>query len=221
VSARGDASETLRIDALSDGVFAIAMTLLGAELEIPPTHEAPLAAELVAAWPAYVSFLMSFITIAIIWINHHRLFMHIHKVDHVLLVYNGLLLMLTTTLPFITRVLAQHMTSPSEQRTAVIVYGGSLCGLASIFNLLWRHAGVGTRLLDDAVDARWIARINRQYGFGPVFYAASCALALVNPWASLAADFLIAIYFALPVWSLGQAVVRHPRTPPAAGNDPE
>jgi uncharacterized membrane protein len=208
--ARGDASETQRVDALSDGVFAIAMTLLGAELTITPTHTGSLAAALLAAWPSYVSFLMSFITIAIIWVNHHRLFMNIRKVDHTLMMYNGLLLMVTTVLPFVTRVLAEHMTEENERRTATLLYGGILCGLASIFNLLWRHAALGTRLLDHAIEPRLIARINRQYGFGPVFYAVSCGLALVNPWVSLGADFLIAIFFALPVWSLGRALAPQP-----------
>jgi hypothetical protein len=106
----------------------------------------------------------------------------------------------------VTRVLADHMQSRTEQRTAAVLYSGVLCGLTAVFNLLWRHAAADNLLIDKAIEPRLIERINRQYGFGPVFYAVSAALALVNPWASLAANFLIAIFFALPVWSLKSAL---------------
>jgi uncharacterized membrane protein len=205
MTASGDASDTQRVDALSDGVFAIAMTLLGAELQIAPRHAGSLGDALLAAWPSYLSFLMSFTTIAIIWVNHHRLFLRIRKIDHSLLIYNGLLLMITTMIPFTTRILADNINSRTEHHTATFLYSAVLCGLTGVFNLLWRHAAKGARLLDRAVEPRLIARISRQYGFGPVFYAVSCGLALVNPWVSLAADFLIALFFALPVWNLGMA----------------
>jgi uncharacterized membrane protein len=205
MTASGDASDTQRVDALSDGVFAIAMTLLGAELQIAPLHAGPLGDAILAAWPSYLSFLMSFTTIAIIWVNHHRLFLRIRRVDHLLLIYNVLLLMVTTVIPFVTRILSDNMKSNTEHHTATFIYSAVLCGLTGVFNLLWRHAARGARLLDRAVEPWLIERINRQYGFGPVFYAVSCGMALVNPWVSLAADFLIAIFFALPVWSLGRA----------------
>lgn len=203
MNARADRTETGRVEAFSDGVFAITMTLLGIELKVPVyggVRGASLGVSLAAGWPAYVAFLTSFITIAVMWINHHRLFTHIVRVDHALLMWNGLLLMTVTIVPFGNAVLAEYIGRP-DQRTAAMLYAGILIAVTGTFNLLWRHAARGHRLIDHAVRRRTIRRISFQYGFGPVLYVLSFGMAVFNSWASIGADLLFVAFFALPLFS--------------------
>ena len=126
--AAADAKETARIEAFSDGVFAIAITLLVLDLKVPRgmAEGRDLLAALVGQWPAYLAFVTSFATIGIMWINHHRMFTLIGRTDDGLLVLNGLLLLGVTFVPFPTGVLAEYtpraagrgaMPSPSAWRS--------------------------------------------------------------------------------------------------------
>ena len=129
--------ETGRVEAFSDGVFAIAITLLVLNIQVP--HDLPvgksLAGALIDQWPTYLAFVTSFATIGIMWINHHRLFTHIRRSDNTLLVLNGLLLMGITVVPFPTALLAAYIGHPDEQ-VAALVYGGTLVLIAIFFNVL-------------------------------------------------------------------------------------
>jgi len=111
---RADEKETARIEAFSDGVFAIAITLLILEIKVPQEagSEEALTKALARQWPSYVAFLSSFATIGIMWINHHRLFTHIRRIDHGLLVLNSLLLLAVVVVPFPTALLAAHWGGP-------------------------------------------------------------------------------------------------------------
>lgn len=216
---RAETAETGRVEAFSDGVFAIAITLLGLELKVPaPT--ASLGASLLAGWPSYVAFFTSFVTITIIWINHHRLFTHIVRVDHALLLLNSLLLMTVTLVPFGTQVLSDHLAHSDQERTAAMFYSGIFVALTGAFNLLWRYAARRHRLLDRAADERTIRRINLQYGFGPALYVGSFALALLSPWLSVAADLLLVGFFALPVLSWSRATPAGLESEPDSGSRP-
>src|SRR3954466_11846030 len=110
MNTRQDEKETGRVEAFSDGVFAIAITLLVLDLKVPPDagSNAELWAALVGQWPIYFAFLSSFLVILIMWINHHRLFTHIRRTDNVLMMLNGLLLLGITVVPFPTRLLAEY-----------------------------------------------------------------------------------------------------------------
>ena len=192
--------ETARIEAFSDGVFAIAITLLVLELKIPhesDVGEVPLATLLLQQWPAYVSFVISFAFIGIMWINHHRLFNHIKKSDNTLLILNLLLLMGVTLVPFPTAVLAQHL-GHFDDRLAALVFNGTYVVIAIVFNLLWRYSVHNGRLLGHEADQETIDHITKQYAFGPVLYLVAFGLAWVNVAASLAVSFGLAIFFALP-----------------------
>jgi TMEM175 potassium channel family protein len=191
-------AETSRVEAFSDGVFAIAITLLILEIKIPAAGSGALAQELLGQWPSYLSFLISFAFIGIMWINHHRLFTHIGRCDDVLLVLNLLLLLGVVVVPFPTAVLAAHLGQP-DQRTALIVYNSTYVFIAMVFNLLWRYASSGKRqLLAGNVDAASVQRISRQYAFGPAGYVVCLALSWVSAAASLALNFALACFFALP-----------------------
>ena len=111
--------ETARIEAFSDGVFAIAITLLILEIKIPAAGSGELSVQLLRQWPSYFAFVFSFAFIGIMWINHHRLFTHIKRSNNALLFLNLLLLLGVTAVPFPTAVLAQHL-GQSDQRAAAM-----------------------------------------------------------------------------------------------------
>jgi uncharacterized membrane protein len=196
------ARETGRVEAFSDGVFAIVITLLGFTLKVPTGEGAHLALALWKSWPAFLAAITSFATVGILWVNHHRLFTHIRKVDHSLLLLNGVVLMTVTAVPFATTLVADYVGHPGG-RTATVLYSAAFIAVSASFNMLWRYSAGRHRLLDRSVDSRTIRRINRQYGFGPVLYLVSMALALASVWASLAANVVFAVFFALPAlaWS--------------------
>jgi uncharacterized membrane protein len=190
--------ETSRIEAFSDGVFAIAITLLILEIKIPPAGGATLSRELLRQWPSYLSFLISFTFIGIMWMNHHRLFMHIARSDNILLILNLLLLLGVIVVPFPTAVLAMHLGEP-DQRAALILYNATYVFIVVVFNLLWRYASSAERrLLAQDVDPTSVQRISRQYVLGPVFYLVCLGLSWLSVPASLTLSFALACFFALP-----------------------
>ena len=188
-------NETARIEAFSDGVFAIAITLLILAIQVPKADTGPLRESLLALWPSYLAFLASFMTIGVMWLNHHRLFSLINKKDDGLIAFNLLLLLGITWLPFPTAVLAEHFHSPHvDQQTAALMYAGSFFVIAIVFNVMWRYA-VQRSLVTDPVHA---AAIARQYSFRPVMYGLLVAIAFFGAKWCLGLSIAYALYFALP-----------------------
>jgi TMEM175 potassium channel family protein len=194
-----DPAETGRIEAFSDGVFAIAVTLLVLDLKVPaPSAHGPgLAALLLRQWPSYLAFATSFAFIGIMWINHHRLFTLIRRSDHMLLVLNGLLLCGVTVVPFPTALLAAYI-GHRDQRIAAMVYSGTYVVIAVCFNLLWRYASYQNRLHDRRADPRLVNAIHQAYAYGPLLYLIALGLAVVSVPASLGMNVALALFFALP-----------------------
>jgi uncharacterized membrane protein len=193
--------ETGRIEAFSDGVFAIAMTLLILDIKVPPIESLPEGGGLLTAllnlWPAYLAYVTSFATILIMWVNHHKLFKYITRTDHYFLLLNGLLLMWITIVPFPTALLSEYIQHP-DATVAAAVFGGTYLLIAIAFNLLWRYASHNNRLLDKRSDPRFVQSITNQYAFGPIFYAISFALVFVSVPLSLAMNLALALFFAIP-----------------------
>lgn len=198
--------ETSRIEAFSDGVFAIAITLLVLDLKVPRGLEngPSLANALVAQWPAYLAFVTSFMTILIMWMNHHRIFTLVGRSDDRLLLYNGLLLLGVTVVPFPTSLVAEYLRHEG-QRTAVLVYNATFIVIAICFNLLWRTAAVRDRLLHAHADRAAVKRIFDAYRYGPLWYVVAFALAFVSVMASLALNLALAVFFAIPGKAGGDA----------------
>lgn len=198
-SQTAEARETARIEAFSDGVFAVAATLLVLDLKVP--HDVAggqgLVRALAAQWPSYLAFVTSFAFIGIMWINHHRLFTLIRRSDNLLLIFNGLLLLGVTVVPFVTAVVAEYIPRDGAA-VAAAVYSGTYTVVAVFFNLLWRHASHKNRLLDRKADPGMIDAITRGYRFGPLLYLVTFVLAFVSVPASLAMNLALAIFFALP-----------------------
>ena len=149
-------------------------------------------------WPSFVSFVISFAFIGVMWINHHRMFTHIRRSNNGLLIRNLVLLFGVTAVPFPTAVLAAHLGQPG-QRTATLLFNGTFIFIAIFFNLLWRYASAPHRhLLAHDVDADTLDRITRQYAFGPLLYLVCFALAWLSVSASLMVNAALACFFALP-----------------------
>jgi uncharacterized membrane protein len=198
-------SETARIEAFSDGVFAIAITLLILEIKVPTSSDGQLSSFLIRQWPSYLAFFISFAFIGVMWINHHRLFTYIKRSDNVLLILNLLLLLGVTSVPFPTAVLAASL-GHRDQRTAAMLYDATYFFIAVFFNLLWRYATARKhRLLAADSDAEAVKRISYQYVFGPVLYLICFALAWVSVPANLFLNIALACFFAIPPISLRPA----------------
>lgn len=191
-----DARESARLEAFSDGVFAIAITLLVLELKVPP-HDAALGPALWERWPSYVAFLLSFTTIGIMWLNHHRLFAYIRRVDHWLIVINGLLLLGVTFLPFPTAVLAEHFGHAGE-RVATLFYSGTMIVIAAGFAALRMYPMSQPHLLEVPADHTALLAIQRQYGLGIPFYSVLFAVSWWWPRVGMAGIIALALFFAVP-----------------------
>jgi uncharacterized membrane protein len=206
------ASETARVEAFSDGVYAIAITLLILDLKVPTTHDGHLALALLRQWPTYFAYLVSFAFIGIMWVNHHRLFTHIRRSDNRLLFFNLLLLLGVSVVPFPTALLAANLGGPdvrtaatvfngADARTAAAVFNGTYVLIAIFFNVLWHHA-VNASLLEVSVQESANA-ISRQYAVGPIAYLVCLALTWVSVPLSLALNIALAVFFALPARKTG------------------
>jgi uncharacterized membrane protein len=191
--------ETGRVEAFSDGVFAIAITLLVLEFKVPhlppEANNRDLFRALLDLWPSMVAFLASFVAILIMWINHHGLFRLIHKTDSPFLFANGFMLLMITFVPFPTAVLAAYLGKPGEHAAAAL-YIGTYVVTSIAFNVFWATA-TKRRLLRRSVPDAVVVRIRNAYRFGLVVYVASTLLALWNATLGLAACLSLWIYWSV------------------------
>jgi uncharacterized membrane protein len=170
------------VEAFSDGVFAIAITLLILEIRVPHGDGGgggSLWAALLALWPSYIAFLMSFVVILIMWVNHHELLRMLRAVNYPFLYANGFLLLTVTFIPFPTAVLAANLDTPGA-KTAVAFYCGTFVANALIWNLLFATMVRGGLLKPD-VSGTTVATVRRTYYAGVSVYALAMALAFVRP----------------------------------------
>ncbi|OFE17020.1 hypothetical protein BA895_17690 [Humibacillus sp. DSM 29435] len=189
---------TSRVEAFSDGVFAIAITLLVLDVRVPEGHEGHLGLELLAIWPSYVAYAISFLTIGVMWLHHHHLMMFVATVDRGLLYRNLGLLAVVGFLPFPTELLARFATGADsdDRRAAVAAYGVTMIMLSLTFALLWagvaRHGELRTADADIAA-----IRSSRNAAIAAIFwYLAATGLAVLAPVVSLAIFALLAVVFA-------------------------
>jgi uncharacterized membrane protein len=192
---------TSRLEAFSDGVFAIAGTLLVLELRVP-TESTDLSGALVRLWPAYAAYLVSFLTIGIIWVNHHTLLEHCKRVDRRFLYLNLLLLVAVGIVPFPTALVGQYILSDHGATSALIVYGLGGLLIAIAFTGVFLYATHDHRLVGDSAVARGIRREGRLFPIGLAAYTIGIALAFVAPIASLVVYGLTALFYALPLLPL-------------------
>jgi len=199
----GTDNDTGRIEAFSDGVFAIAITLLVIEIGVPHVDDASLGAtlfgELVEQWPSYLGYVISFLQIGVIWANHHNRFRFITRSDHILLFLNTLFLMCVAFIPFPTAVLSEYLEGTTAERTtAGVLYAGTLMLTAIFFTLLWLYVAGNRRLLDQSVDPAMVRSMTRRFILGTFFYVLAFLLAFVSLTISLILLVGLALIFILP-----------------------
>ena len=188
-----------RLEAFSDGVFAIAITLLVLDIGVPEPGASGLAHALAEQWPVYAAYAVSFLTIGIIWINHHAVMAHLVRADRPLLLLNLLLLGWVSLIPWPTGLTATYMqVGGNDERVAAIVYAGVMAGMGLTFGALWRYATKDRRLIRSELSDAEVRRATRRFTLGGPIYVLAMALALVNAPASLAVVGVLAGYYVLP-----------------------
>jgi uncharacterized membrane protein len=186
-----------RLEAFSDGVFAVAITLLALDLAIggPGPHQLTLAAKLADHWPAFAAYAVSFATIGIIWVNHHMLFRNFSEIDRTLLFVNLLLLFFVVSIPFATSTIAAYLRGGTGNASlAAAIYQGVFEGMSISFTLLFRWA-IRREHLQIALTPGLARRATIRFGIGNLGYIAGIGVAFVNAPASLALSGLVAVYY--------------------------
>ena len=209
MDSKRDTSETARLETFADGVMAIAITLLALEIAVPQLREGQsLGAALGRQWPSYAAYAVSFLTIGIIWVNHHHLFSVIERTDNTFLILNVVFLMTIAVLPWPTALVAEYLREEGARTTATAVYGLTMTSIAVMFNAVWRYAARGHRLLARDADPVGILRVSRSYLSGPITYLAGTLLAFANAWASMAFFAALALYWLIPGTGPTVALIR-------------
>lgn len=197
----GRLSPTNRVEAFSDGVMAIAITLLVLELKVPAPDEirdGQLLDTLLARWPSYVAYLAAFLTIGIVWLNHHTMLSRIARFDGRLHWLNLTLLLGVATLPFPTALLADYVAAPGwNASVAAAAYGLTATFLALPWGFFWRHLRDHPELLEQGYDAGHAQTELRRGTLGLPIYAAATAVSLVAPLLALALYMAIAAIYAV------------------------
>jgi uncharacterized membrane protein len=190
---------TNRLEAFSDGVFAIAITLLVLEIHVPVTAGPNLAHELAEQWPSYLAYVVSFMVIGIIWVNHHAVLDHLREANRPLLWFNLFLLAWVVLIPWPTRLVAEYMREGGDgERVAALVYAGTMTMMGVAFGSMWRYVSSGRRLLGSNLSDAEIARRTRRFTGGAPIYAVSIVVALFSAPACLVIIAALAIYYAMP-----------------------
>jgi TMEM175 potassium channel family protein len=206
--------ETGRVEAFSDGVFAIAITLLILAVGIDNAPHGDLGRYLVDLWPAYLAYGVSFLTIGIMWVNHHLLFDNFARVDRPMLLLNILLLMFIAFVPFPTRIAAEFARSDVDRRNAALLYGITMTTTAILFLALWMYGS--RRLIRTDADPRVVSGITRSYLPGAPLYATATLLAFASSIASLIMFAAIALFYAVSAALFGRTDATVARTASSA-----
>lgn len=190
-------NETIRIEAFSDGVLAINITLLTFELKAPAFKESytsvSLLMEMIRQWPTYLAFVLSFATIFVIWVNHHRMFNVIRQSDSTFLYLNGLLLFLTSLIPFLNNVLATYISTSATELAAgltMLLFGA----ITGVFYLMWNHAVRDYHLLKRPAANVRVQGVRSGLIISMIIYGSAALLATVLPLVSIVIGLVMVVY---------------------------
>jgi uncharacterized membrane protein len=188
-------NESGRLEAFSDGVFAIAITLLILEIKVPEDAGGGLWAALGEQWPSYAAYVVSFMVIGIMWVNHHQIFRFVARVDRTLMFLNLLLLMTVAALPWPAALLAAYLRDGGASHAAAAVYSGLMVVMALTFQAVWWHLTKTGHLFDDRVDAPAARATRYRFALGTLVYPATLALSFVSAPVTLAVHGALAVYY--------------------------
>jgi uncharacterized membrane protein len=194
-----------RLQSYVDAILAIAATLL--ILNVTAGGSGTLAHRLVHSWPSYAAYAVSFLTIGVIWINHHAILRLVEQPDPLFVIQNLLLLLFVGFLPFPTHVFADALRTGDGANAAAVFYGISATLMAASFNALWIYASHGRRLLRADASDRVVTGITRSFRPGILLYAAATVVGVFSAWASAAIYAGITLFYVVS----GSALSREPR----------
>lgn len=189
-------ASTSRLEAFSDGVFAVAITLLVLQLTVPEVASGQLLGALLKQWPLLGTYAASFLTIGVMWLNHHSIFTCVGRVDRTLRFLNLVLLLWIVLVPFPTALLGHYLQAGHDTQVAAATYGLVMTLMAATFVAIWGYATARPSLLREGVDADQARATLPRFAFGTLVYAASIGLAWLSPLIALALYAALAIYYA-------------------------
>jgi uncharacterized membrane protein len=178
---RGRSLPPTRLEAFSDGVFAIAITLLVLEIGVPLAAEKNLVGALADEWPSYLAYVISFLTIGWVWIGHAAITSHLERADGLFVRLNLLLLLVVAFLPYPTRIMAEYFGKSEPERVAVVFYGFVLLAIAAFISALWRYAKNAKELLRGEVTDEELAALTAKSTPGLILLLLSTAVGFVFP----------------------------------------
>jgi uncharacterized membrane protein len=184
---------TSRLEAFSDGVFAIAITLLVLEISVPESEFNDLWRGIANQWPSYLAYATSFITIGGLWLAHHGIFRRLASADGTVMRLNILLLMLVAFLPFPTKLIAEAIDLTTAERAAAIFYGLVLLSIAVVTSVLWRYLARHRDLLEADVTDEEVAAMTLLMTPSVGFYAVVLCVAFLAPQVAAFGYLLIAV----------------------------
>jgi uncharacterized membrane protein len=187
---------TSRLETFADGVFAIAATLLILNVDAQVSDVPDLGSRLLHIWPSYLAYAVSFVTIGIMWVNHHTLMTQIERADRRFLLATVGLLMCIAFVPFPTRLVAEHIRAEGA-RDAALAYGFTMVATAVMFSVTWFYASRGNRLLRADADPAIVTGISRSYLPGPWIYLGATLIAFASPTASVLVFMATALFYVL------------------------
>jgi len=194
--------DTARLETFADGVFAIAATLLIIDVSVD-AHGRTLGPALSHAWPQYAAYAVSFLTIGIMWVNHHAYFSQIDRVDRTFLLLNIAFLMCVAFVPFPTRLVAEHLRDDGL-RAAAITYGITLTATSIGFAAFWYYAAAGRRLIAETADQRVVNGISRSCFLGAPIFATATLVAVWSPRAAVILFAAVVFFYVLESSLLGR-----------------
>ena len=215
---RGDATarrryRTNRLEAFSDGVLAIAITLLVLELSVPEVSGEGLIEALAAQWHEYLAYLVSFATIGAIWVAHSAVTEYLDEADPTILRLNLLLLFFVSLLPFTTRLLAEYFDVDDADRVVVTIYGLNLLLASVVLSAMWqwaRHAGLVSGV-DRDEEVRYLTR---RLAPGVGGYLAILTVGIFQPTIAVLGYLLVALFFMLPLGAIRETRSARSTLPP-------
>jgi uncharacterized membrane protein len=188
-----DEPGTSRLETFSDGVFAIAATLLVLEFSVTSTNN--LGHQLLHLWPSYLAYVTSFLTIGIIWMNHHHTVSLLGRIDRTMLFVNNVLLLTVAFLPFPTGLVGKAIQQGHGEQAAALAYAGTLVVMAALHQVWWRYARVNRRLIADGTPDSALHAVDRAYLPGLPMYGAVFVLAFFSPLAAVCLTLAIAAFY--------------------------
>ena len=189
---------TNRVETLGDGVFAIAMTLMVLELRVPSLHGHPTPAELtqglIALWPKFLCYAISFITLGVYWVAHHLHFVTVRRADRPLLWINVLFFLFIGLVPFSTALVGEYV----RQQVPIIVYGGNMTLIGLTLYLHWAYATSENRLVSPETSPHLVTKVKQVILMGPLVYLIAIGCSFFSTTLSLALYLLVNLLYIVP-----------------------